>query len=99
MSVPAHPIEHEASRNQGRYTIRLDGGPLAEMTYRRLAPDLIAIDHTLVPSEYRGQGVAQQLVERAVADARRDGFKIIPICSYAVAQFRRHPEWEDLLGH
>ena len=38
------------------------------------------------------------LMERTVADARRDGIKIRPVCSYAVLQFRRHREWEDLLA-
>ena len=46
----------------------------------------------------RGQGVAQVLVEALVADAREQGFKIVPQCSYVEAQFRRHPEWADLLA-
>jgi predicted GNAT family acetyltransferase len=46
----------------------------------------------------RGQGVAQVLVEALVADARAQGFKIVPQCSYVAALFRRHPEWADLLA-
>jgi predicted GNAT family acetyltransferase len=34
--------------------------------------------------------------QRAVDDARRDGFKIIPLCPYAKAQFQRHAEWRDV---
>ena len=26
------------------------------------------------------------------------GFKITPVCPYVVVQFRRHPEWSDLLA-
>ena len=26
------------------------------------------------------------------------GTKIVPLCSYVVAQFRRHPEWSGLLA-
>ena len=46
----------------------------------------------------RGGGVAQLLVEALVADAREQGFRIVPQCSYVAAQFRRHPEWADLLA-
>jgi predicted GNAT family acetyltransferase len=54
-----------------------------------------AAEHTLVPPPIGNQGVAARLVEEMVADARREGFKIHPLCSYVVAAFRRHPEWAD----
>jgi uncharacterized protein len=53
-------------------------------------------EHTLVPPEIGGRGVAMRLVEALVADAREQGFKIVPQCSYVEAAFRRHPEWADL---
>jgi predicted GNAT family acetyltransferase len=33
-----------------------------------------------------------------VADARAQGFTIVPQCPYVAAQFRKHPEWADLLA-
>ena len=53
-------------------------------------------DHTLVPPEIGGRGVAARLVEALVADARDEGFRIDPVCSYIAVAFRRHPEWADL---
>ncbi|WP_296679359.1 GNAT family N-acetyltransferase [Novosphingobium sp.] len=53
-------------------------------------------EHTLVPPEIGRRGVAAQLVEALVADARAQGFLIDPACSYVEAAFRRHPEWNDL---
>ncbi len=53
-------------------------------------------DHTLVPPEIGGRGVAAKLVERMIADARTEGFKIEPMCSYVAVAFKRHPEWADL---
>mgnify|MGYP006273861971 FL=1 len=44
----------------------------------------------------RGTGAGAALVERAVADARAEGVKITPLCPFAAAQFRRHPEWQDV---
>ena len=55
-----------------------------------------AAEHTLVPPEIGGRGVAAKLVESLVADARQHGFKIDPQCSYVAAAFMRHPDWADL---
>lgn len=53
-------------------------------------------DHTLVPPEIGGRGVAARLVEALVADARENGFKIEPMCSYVAVAFQRHPDWADV---
>jgi len=53
-------------------------------------------EHTLVPPEIGGRGVAGKLVEALIADARTQGFRIDPQCSYVAAAFKRHPEWGDL---
>jgi predicted GNAT family acetyltransferase len=37
-------------------------------------------------------------VRRAVEDARREGFRIIPLCPFAKSQFERHAEWKDVLS-
>jgi predicted GNAT family acetyltransferase len=75
----------------------LGGGRAAELTWVARGPLRIA-NHTYVPPELRGRGIAQQLVEALVADAREHGFRIVPQCSYVEALFRRRPEWADLLA-
>jgi predicted GNAT family acetyltransferase len=89
-------VQREDGPTRGRYVIHLAPGYDAEMTFRKEADGTIIIDHTGVPPEYEGRGIAARLVNRAIADAREQGFKITPLCSYVVAQFRRHPEWADL---
>jgi predicted GNAT family acetyltransferase len=91
-------IEREDRPGHGRYVIRLPGGLEAEMTFRKIGESIIAIDHTYTPPEFRGRDIAFRLIERCIADARRDGIRIKPECSYAVVQFRRHPDWADLLA-
>ena len=91
-------VLREDGTTRGRYLIRLAPGFEAEMTFRKAADGTITIDHTGVPPEYEGRGIAARLVNRAIADAREQGFKITPVCSYVVLQFRRHPEWADLLA-
>ena len=53
-------------------------------------------DHTLVPEAIGGRGIAGKLVEALIADARAQGFRILPACSYVAAAFARHPEWAPL---
>ena len=78
------------------WTVVVDGHE-SEMTYSRASPTLIIIDHTAVHEALRGRGVGPTLVRRAVEDARREGFRIIPLCPFAKAQFERHPDWADVL--
>ena len=90
------PVEHQENHGRGRYVMYLPDGAEGEMTYVRRDDQTIVADHTGVPPQYRGQGIAEKLVATAMNDARDKGQKIVPVCSYVVAQFRRHPEWSDL---
>ena len=90
-------IHHEESGSKGRYHYSASGGPEAEMTYSLAGDTRIIIDHTGVPDAYRGQGIGLAMVTRAVEDARQSGKKILPLCPFAAAQFKRHPEWQDVL--
>lgn len=96
MTEPELIVQREDDATRGRYVIPLAPGVEAEMTFRKAEDGTITIDHTGVPRAYEGRGIAAKLVNKAVADAREQGFKIMPVCSYVVAQFRRHPDWADL---
>lgn len=97
MSSPVESIALEEGETKGRYVYR-DGGEEAEMTYSKAGAALLIIDHTEVPDAFRGQGVGAALVARAVADARAAGRKILPLCPFAAGQFRKHPEWAEVLN-
>jgi predicted GNAT family acetyltransferase len=94
---PDHTVERERGEGRGRYVVRLPDASEAELTYRHLDPKTVIADHTGVPPAYRNQGIALKLVERLIADARVEHFRVIPQCSYVAAQFRRHPEWAVLM--
>lgn len=97
MSDATIEITLEETESKGRYVHRA-GDAEAEMTFSKLGTSRIIIDHTGVPDAFRGQGVGLKLVTRAVEDARAAGKTIIPLCPFAAAQFRRHPEWADVLS-
>lgn len=89
-------IAQEETNAKGRYTATLDGHT-GEMTYSRSSPRLVIVDHTFVPDALRGRGVGQALALYAVEEARKGGWKIIPLCPFMRAQTTRHTEWRDVI--
>ncbi|APE44195.1 GNAT family N-acetyltransferase [Sulfitobacter alexandrii] len=87
-------VSREETGSKGRYSIVVDGHE-AELTYSRLGATQVIADHTGVPDALSGRGVGLKLVERLVADARAEGFKIVPLCPFVNAMRRRHPDWAD----
>ena len=90
-------ITREMDASGGRYIAKVEGFPgEAELTFVRADPNVFIADHTLTPVALRHRRIATQLVERLVADARREGFSIRPTCPFVVDLFDRHPDWSDL---
>jgi len=91
-------IERSESDSKGRYEARVDGvDEPAELTYSRMSAETVIADHTGVPDALRGRGIGTALIERLIADARAEGFKIVPLCPYVNAQYGKHPEWSDVM--
>jgi uncharacterized protein len=96
MPVEGLTITRHEYATQGEYHAHVPGNEaIGRLTWKARGGARIA-DHTLVPAEIGGRGVAAALVEALVEDAREQGFTIEPQCSYVEAQFRRHPEWSEL---
>lgn len=90
-------ISKSGDEKGGEYRAAVEGSDhIGRLTWKAGGEDVRIADHTLVPPEIGGRGIAAQLVDALVADARAEGFKIVPQCSYVEAQFRRHPQWADL---
>ncbi len=87
-------IIHDASRH--RFVTLVDG--YEGYVEYELMGDNLAITHTIVPAEIGGRGIASDLVRQAFDYARQEGLGVVPLCSYAVAWVRRHPEYEGLVS-
>ncbi|HWA60909.1 MAG TPA: GNAT family N-acetyltransferase [Caulobacteraceae bacterium] len=84
------------NRARQRFELAVDGA-LAFADYRRQDGRLY-IDHVETPPALRGGGVAARVMQGIAEAARREGEKVVPICSYAVAWFQRHADQRDLLA-
>ena len=63
-----------------------------------LSGSLLTIAHTFVPQALEGRGIAGRLTEAVLEHARSQQLKVRPLCSYARAYMRRHPEALDLIA-
>lgn len=88
------PVVHnEAAR---RFEVTVDG-KMALSKYLR-AGDKLVIEHTEVPEELEGRGIAGRIVRTALDYAREQKLRVLPLCPYAKAWIGRHPEYQDLLA-
>ncbi|MBI1362223.1 MAG: N-acetyltransferase [Alphaproteobacteria bacterium] len=91
-------ISREGDARGGRYVSVVDGHR-SEMTFvwaRRAGVKLMIVGHTGVPKALSGRGVGLALVARAVEDARAEGFRIVPHCSFVRVMLQRHKDWQDV---
>lgn len=78
-------------KGHGHFYI-LDGEEqVAEMVIS-ISNGLLTVYHTEVLPKAEGKGLAKQLLAAMVEHARKNGLKVIPLCPYVHAQFKRHPD-------
>jgi len=87
-------IEHNTAERRFEY---VEDGQLCVLEYE-LLDGIMTITHTGVPAAVEGRGIAAGLTRYALDTARGRGWKVRPLCSYAAAYFKRHPEYQDLLA-
>ncbi len=93
MSGSDVPIAHDAAAH--RFEADADGRK-AFLSYRQADAKTLDFEHTFVPPELRGRGLASRLVERGLAHAREHGLTVIPSCPFVADFLRSHPEWQDV---
>jgi predicted GNAT family acetyltransferase len=57
----------------------------------------MTITHTGVPEAVGGRGLAAALTRAALDCARKEGWSIVPMCSFAAVYIKRHPQYQDLV--
>ena len=90
--------KQEDNGKNGKFYIEADGKQVAEMTYTYAGNDKIIIDHTEVGDVLKGQGAGYALVDAAVVFMREKSIKVIPLCPFAAAVFKKkHDVYNDVL--
>ena len=98
MATPAAPDDIAVSHNESeqRFEAMVDG-QLAVCEYQ-LEGDQMVFTHTFVPSQLRGRGIAQKLVDVALKHAMAEKRRVVPACSYVAVFIARRPEYRGLVS-
>ena len=81
---------------QNRFEMRIADHP-AVADYR-ITNNVMTFTHTEVPTEFRGQGLGQQLARGALEFARKRGVKVKPLCPFIAHYIEKNPEFRDMLA-
>lgn len=93
-------VLHEGDDKKARFYIEENGIRIGVLEYVYAGEDKFIIDHTVVNETHEGKGIGKLLVKAAIDFAREKQMKIIPLCPYANAFFKRNPdEYADVLWH
>lgn len=94
---PAVTAEPSPSDNAEFHRFELNlYGQIAYLRYMR-SPGLIALNHTQVPEELRGLGVANTLTRYALETARSEGLKVKAVCPFVKTYLEKHKEYADMV--
>jgi predicted GNAT family acetyltransferase len=77
------------SHGEGAFHLLEDAKEMGEMVVS-LSPSRLIVHHTEVSKEAEGKGYAKKLLETMASYAREHHLKVIPVCPYVLAQFKRN---------
>lgn len=84
------------AKKHGAFNLYEEGDKIGEMVIA-ITDSLLTVYHTEVDSKAEGKGYAKLLLERMVTYARENNLKVLALCPYVHAQFKRHPdEYADI---
>ncbi|MCP9338827.1 GNAT family N-acetyltransferase [Stutzerimonas xanthomarina] len=85
-------IHHDRTSHQFETVV---DGHRAYLAYVDLGKQTLDIYRTFVPDALRGRGIAAVLAQHALAYAEREGYTVIPSCSYVEWYIERQGATDD----
>lgn len=84
-------IKLETAGAEQAFNIYDERGKMGEMVLS-ISNGQLTVYHTEVFPEAEGKGYAKLLLDHMTAYAKANNLKVIPLCPYVLAQFKRHPD-------
>jgi predicted GNAT family acetyltransferase len=86
----------EAEIRDNAIIIQLDKNAVANIKFH-IEGNRMYLDSTYTPPQFRGRGVGNQLIQSAIKYAQDKVFLIVPVCTFAIGYFKKHPEYGNIL--
>lgn len=90
-------IQHINEETKGHYKAIEDGKEAGKMTYSWAGTDTFIIDSTTVDPAFKGRSVGKKMIMEAIAYARENKLKILPLCPFAKSVFDKTAAFKDVL--
>ncbi len=78
-------------KKHGAFNLYEEGKKIGEMVVS-IGDNNLTVYHTEIDSSGEGKGYAKLLLNDMVAYSRENNLKVIALCPYVHAQFKRHPD-------
>jgi predicted GNAT family acetyltransferase len=78
------------------YTAIIGDTAVGGITYNRTADRLVLLAAAVYP-EFRGHGVATEMIRQVLDDIRHQGKKVTNLCPIVRTFIDKHPQYEDLI--
>jgi predicted GNAT family acetyltransferase len=79
-----------------RYELKLDGEIIGVADYKQDGK-VRSFTHTGVEPAHRGQGLAAELINFALREARDSDLEVLPYCWYVRDHIAAHPDYMELV--
>jgi predicted GNAT family acetyltransferase len=91
-------IQHHFDGRKGSFLVEEGAKRFAEMVYVMAGPKKMIIEHTEVDESLKGQGIGVKLLEALVEYVRKEQIKVLPLCPFAKATFKKRQDLQDVLN-
>uniref|UniRef100_A0A0K0FRA4 Protein NATD1 n=1 Tax=Strongyloides venezuelensis TaxID=75913 RepID=A0A0K0FRA4_STRVS len=88
-------IKHDS--NNGKFFVKMNDGSMSLLEYNVTNDNIMNINHTETPPQWRGRGLAAALVLHAAGYALRKKMKINAVCWYADKILSNQQQFKHLL--
>lgn len=90
------PIEITHDTENKKFTVMIEEKE-CYLRYRMREVGKIDLYYTYVPYDFRGRGIASEIVKAAFNYARENNLIVIPTCPYIWTFLERHPDYHDVI--
>lgn len=90
-------MDYEIKEENRKLILRENNFDAAYLKYSEDEDKDYIIESIFVDEKYRGKGLAKIIFDEFIKKVKKENRKVIPICSYAKAQFEKREALEEFL--